>query len=89
MALAALQVMDVLTTGWVLSRFVDASEANPFVAALLSTAGLALGLVILLALKLAVVYAMWTYQTKVRLANAIYTAVIVNNLLVLFGLMVV
>jgi hypothetical protein len=83
--LAALQLADVATTGWLLSRIAGTAEANPIVAAIFSTTGLTVGLAILLALKLAVVYAMWTFQTKMRIATAIYSAVVFNNLLILFG----
>ena len=82
--LAILQVLDVATTGWILHHFSTAAEGNPVVAALLSTAGLAAGLGILLALKLAVVWLLWNCQTGTKIANAIYGAVIVNNLLFLF-----
>lgn len=83
--LALLQLFDVATTGWVLSRITGSAEANPIVASIFHSTGLAVGLGILLALKLAVVYALWTFQTPMKLATAIYTAVVVNNLLILFG----
>lgn len=83
--LAALQVLDVATTGWLLSRISGTAEANPIVATIFSTTGLTVGLMILLALKLGVVYATWTFQTPMKLATALYTAVVTNNALILFG----
>lgn len=83
LALAALQVVDVLTTGWILSHFTDASEGNPVVGHLLDGVGLPLGMMMILVLKLAVVYSLWTRQTGAKIILSIYTLVVLNNLLVL------
>lgn len=81
--LAALQVLDVATTWMVLRWFAEANEANPLVDFLFNTVGLTTGLVALLALKLSVVYTLWVCQTKTKIAIAIYSAVIANNVLFL------
>lgn len=81
--LAALQALDVATTGWILHHFSSAAEGNPIVAAFFNTAGLGIGLGLLLALKLGVVGLLWNCQTGTKIANAIYGAVILNNLLFL------
>lgn len=81
---AALQVLDVATTGFILTHWPIRSEGNPLVAALFEGAGLSAGLALVLAFKLAVVYLLWTCQTKIRVLSAIYSLVIVNNLLFLF-----
>lgn len=84
LALAGLQVADVITTGIILSFWGDShSEGNPLVNTLFQWNGLMIGLMILLAFKLAVVALFWDCQTRVRLASAIYGLVIVNNVLLL------
>lgn len=82
-ALAVLQVLDVVTTGWILYHFSSAAEGNPLVAAIFATSGLAPGLCLLLALKLGMVSILWACQTGTKIANFIYSAVILNNLLFL------
>jgi hypothetical protein len=81
--LAVLQVLDVLTTGWILHNFSSAAEGNPIVAAIFISTGLAVGLCLLLALKLGAVWLLWVCQTGVKIASTIYGAVILNNLLFL------
>lgn len=79
--LSLLQIADVLTTGVILGSFAAASEGN-LIARLFTDHG-AEGLTALLALKLLTVMLLWTCQTPVRFAKAIYGAVIVNNMLAL------
>ncbi len=87
LTLAALQILDVVTTGIILSFWAgSAQEGNPLVATLFHRTGLMVGLVVLLALKLAVVALFWDCQTKVRFASAIYGLVITNNLILLLVL---
>lgn len=81
--LAILQVLDVATTGWILHHWSVRAEGNPIAAHILTGLGLGLGLALLLAFKLAVVALFWSCQTKTRIATAIYTAVVLNNLLYL------
>lgn len=81
--LAVLQLVDVVTTGTILYHHTSAQEANPIVDTIFSTAGLGTGLVVLLALKLMMVYTLWTCQTNVRWGNAIYAVVAGNNILFL------
>lgn len=81
--LAYLQVLDVLTTGLILSYYVNATEGNPIVDFVFNTVGLVPGLAAILVLKLAVVYTLWACQTGTRIANAIYGLVVANNLLFL------
>lgn len=83
--LAGLQLLDVATTAYVLHKFEGASERNPITAALFTGLGLNVGLAALLVLKVAAVWLFWKCQTNVRLANGLYSLVIVNN--VLFGLL--
>lgn len=82
--LAALQVLDVALTGWILYHFTGATEGNPLVDFIFNGAGLFIGLGILLALKLGVVYLLWICQTGPRIAIALYTIVVMNNALALF-----
>ncbi len=82
-ALAGLQILDVLTTGLILGFFVSHQEGNPVVATLFHHVGLISGLGILLALKLGAVAVFWDCQFPVKIANAIYGLVIFNNALVL------
>jgi hypothetical protein len=81
--LAMLQVLDVLTTWVILSRFSERAEGNPIVAGLIHHGGLELAMLSLLAVKLTVVFALYRKQTGVKLMSAIYSAVIVNNVLAL------
>lgn len=81
--LASLQVLDVLTTWIILSRFTERAEGNPIVATLIRHGGLELAMLSLLAVKLLVVFALYRKQTGVKLMSAIYSAVIVNNVLAL------
>lgn len=83
LVLAVLQVLDVLTTGWILARIGNVHEGNPVVRTLLDGAGLYAGLAALLLAKVLVVGVLYVCQTRVRLAQAVYGAVIVNNLLAL------
>lgn len=82
--LAVLQILDVMTTGWILHHFSSAAEGNPIVAALFNTTGLYVGLTALLAFKLGMVYLLWSCQTGTKIANSIYLFVITNNILFLF-----
>lgn len=77
--LAALQCLDVATTWIVLNYWSVKAEGNPAAAVVLDSLGLHVGLLLLLAFKLAVVALWWDCQTKVRLASAIYSLVILNN----------
>lgn len=79
--LATLQLLDVLTTGYILHYWALRAEGNPIAALILSEFGLSIGLTILLAFKLFTVWMFWICQTKVRIAKAIYSLVILNNLL--------
>lgn len=83
LVLAALQVLDVLTTGWILHHFAGATEGNPIVDFIFNGAGLFVGLGILLAFKLGTVYLLWTCQTGPKIATAIYSLVVANNVLAL------
>lgn len=83
-ALGGLQVLDVLTTFAILTWFAAGRvEGNPIAAAVFSSAGLAVGCLVLLVFKMAVVGLFYACQTKVRFASAIYGIVVVNNLLLL------
>lgn len=83
-ALAILQVIDVVTTGFILHHWAIRAEGNPVVARLFDDVGLEVGLASVLAFKLAVVYTFWICQTGARIAVAIYSLVVFNNLLFLF-----
>ncbi len=76
-ALATLQAADVSLTGFVLA--VGGTEQNPL-ARVLTDLGWP-GLALLLIVKLSLVLVLFQRQTRVRLASALYTAVVVNNLL--------
>ena len=83
-ALAGLQVLDVLTTGVILGVFVGAGrEGNPVAATLFEHAGLMVGLAVMLVAKLATVSVLWWAQFPPRLPNAIYGMVVFNNALIL------
>lgn len=79
--LALFQVADVLTTGFILNAWTARAEGNPIAAFILHHRGLLPGLTLLLALKLAMVWVFYVCQTGVRLASALYSLVIANNLL--------
>lgn len=81
--LAGLQIADVALTGWILHHWTARAEGNPVAAFMLDRAGLWVGLALLLVAKLAVVWVFYDCQTRVRLALALYTAVLVNNTLFL------
>lgn len=81
--LAALQVLDVITTWIVLNYWSVRSEGNPLAASILGSLGLSLGLGVILVFKLAVVALFWDCQTRVRLASAVYGLVVLNNFLFL------
>lgn len=83
--LAALQVLDVALTGFILNAWSDRAEGNPVARFILESAGLWVGLAVLLAFKLAVVYLWYICQTSVRIASVIYSLVLVNNLIFLGG----
>lgn len=80
--LAGFQVLDVLTTWWILG-FLGGSEANPIVDAFINGVGLPASMLSLLAFKLTIVYLLWRKGSGVRFISAIYGAVIFNNLLFL------
>lgn len=82
--LATLQFFDVATTWWILNYWETRAEGNPIVAEAIHLSGLPLAMVALLVFKLSVVYVLWEKQTGVKLMSAIYTLVVVNNLLFLF-----
>lgn len=75
--LAGLQVADVTLTAFVLA--VGGVEQNPL-ARVLTDVGWP-GLAMLLIVKLWLVLLLFQRQTRVRLASALYAAVVVNNLL--------
>jgi hypothetical protein len=77
--LAVMQLLDVLTTGWILHNWSIRAEGNPVVAAIFGGLGLPLGLTLLLALKLGVVYILWICQSGAKIALTLYTMVLVNN----------
>lgn len=83
--LGGLQVLDVLITGFILHAWSERAEGNPFAKFLLETAGLWVGLSILLAFKLSVVYLWYACQTGVKIANTIYSLVLANNIIFLAG----
>lgn len=83
-ALGGLQVLDVATTYVILRWFAQGlEEGNPITGAVFSTFSLALGCLLVLVFKMLAVYLFWTCQTRVRLASALYTAVVINNVLLL------
>lgn len=81
--LAAMQVLDVLTTWVILDNFAGRAEGNPIVATFIEHSGLTMSMFALLVVKLAVVYVLWEKQTGVNLMSAIYGLVLFNNVLVL------
>lgn len=81
--LAALQVLDVATTWWILRHWTARGEANPVVRAVIETVGLNVGCIMLLAAKLGIVYLLYRRDAGVKIVTAIYTIVIANNLLFL------
>lgn len=81
--LAALQFVDVATTWWILHFWSTRSEGNPFIAYLLNGVGLPIGMLIILAFKLGMVYLLWICQTGTKIALSIYSLVVINNLLFL------
>jgi len=81
--LAVMQIMDVLTTWFILSRWGERAEGNPVVAWVIGNVSLGPAMVMLLAIKLTVVWALFRKQTGVRLISALYGLVLVNNLLFL------
>lgn len=81
--LAALQVLDVATTWTILNVWTTRAEANPVVATLIESSGLAAAMACLLIVKLAVVWVLWEKQTGVKLMSALYGLVLVNNALFL------
>lgn len=81
--LAVLQVLDVALTGFILASWTERAEANPITAFIFNGLGLRVGLLVVLAFKLAAVYIFWSSQTKTKLANTIYSLVLFNNLLFL------
>lgn len=82
--LAGLQFLDVATTWFILIHWTERVEGNPIAAALLGWVGIDLGCLILLAFKLGLVYAVYRKQLGVKLVSALYTAVVLNNLLFLY-----
>lgn len=80
--LGMLQVFDVATTAVILAVFVQAVEGNPLAKWVLDHG--TVGLLAMLGFKLGAVAFAWWCQTPVRLVAAIYTLVIVNNLVVLY-----
>lgn len=82
--LGALQVLDVATTWFILHNWGERAEGNPVVAWIIGTFGLSGAMLLLLGFKLAVVYSLFAKQTGVKLISAVYSLVIINNLLFLF-----
>lgn len=81
--LALLQVLDVATTWYILTKWSERAEGNPLVRSILETVGITRGLFVVLLFKLGVVALFYYCQTGVKLASAIYSLVIVNNALFL------
>lgn len=81
--LAALQVLDVATTWVILANWTARAEGNPLVAGLVNHSGLVAAMLAVLVLKLTVVWVLYEKQTGVKLMSAIYSLVVVNNLLFL------
>ncbi len=81
--LAALQVLDVVTTWTILANVSTRAEANPIVGGLIHHGGLTVAMLTLLAVKLAVVRVLYEKQTGVKLMSAVYGLVIFNNALFL------
>lgn len=83
--LAALQVLDVTLTGFILHAWSERAEGNPIAKFILESGGLIGGLAVLLAFKLAVVWLFYACQTGVKIASTLYTLVLCNNLIFLGG----
>lgn len=83
--LAALQVLDVGLTGFILHGWSERAEGNPIAGFILETNGLWLGLAVMLIIKLSVVYLWYACQTGVKAATVIYGLVIGNNILFLLA----
>lgn len=83
--LAVIQVLDVVLTGIILHAWGERAEGNPVARFILETAGLTLGLTLLLAVKLGVVWMFYICQDGVKIVTAIYALVIANNLYFLIG----
>lgn len=83
--LAAIQVLDIVLTGFILHAWSERAEGNPIARVILETAGLPVGLAALLAFKLGVVWMLYSCQTGVKILSAIYALVIANNLYFLVG----
>lgn len=81
--LASLQVLDVLLTGFILAAWSERAEGNPIARFMIEKGGLFGGLAIILALKLFAVWMFYACQTGVKIAAAVYSLVLVNNLLFL------
>lgn len=81
--LAVLQFLDVASTWWILHYWSERAEGNPVVAAILNSVGLPIGMIIMLAFKMAMVYLLWTCQTGTKIALTLYVIVIFNNALYL------
>lgn len=81
--LALLQVLDVATTWYILTSWSESAERNPLIRNIIETVGIDRGLFVILLFKLGVVALFYYCQTGVKLASAIYTLVIVNNVLFL------
>lgn len=79
--LGTLQLLDVMLTGTLLALFTQANEGNP-VARFFTDLGVA-GLLFLVVFKVGAVALCWWCQTGVRMASAVYSLVVVNNLLAL------
>jgi hypothetical protein len=81
--LGSLQVLDVALTGFILHSWSERAEGNPVARFIMETTGLWVGLAILLAFKLSVVYLWYACQTGIKIASAVYSLVLVNNLIFL------
>lgn len=81
--LALLQILDVATTWYILTSWSKSAERNPLIKSIIDTVGIDRGLFIILLFKLGVVALFYYCQTGVKLASAIYSLVIINNVLFL------
>jgi hypothetical protein len=79
--LAAIQCLDIATTWFILQAWSERAEGNPVARWFLESTGLEIGLLLMLALKLGVVYIFYACQTGVKLLSAFYSLVIINNLI--------
>lgn len=82
--LAGLQVLDVATTWIILSHWTERAEGNPIVAFFFEHVGINVGCLLILVFKFVLVYLTYRKQTGVKLISAVYTAIILNNLLFLY-----